>query len=487
MDTKKMLEFMTKATQNPVLSPMLVKEIEKALYKNIVTNNTKNLPAVQEKKYDFVSALINCLMKNIRKHDISKEAIDKLVNIFAYDGMMSANVEKQKANDSYIDKHGYNAPSFLVISPSQACNLHCSGCYACSDPHTSPHLSFDVTDRIVREFRDITGGTFVVVSGGEPLMYKDGDKGLLDLFAKYPDMYFMFYTNSTLIDKKTAARLAELGNASPAISVEGYEAETDARRGKGTYAKILQAFANLREVGVPFGVSVTSTSKNAELLLEDKFYDFYFEQQGISYMWQFQFMPIGRGKDVFDLMVQPKDRVRLYREWEHQMHDKKHCVADFWNSGVLASGCVAYGGNGGYVYIDWNGNVMPCVFVPYYTDNILKLYDEGKTLEDAYESTLMKNGRKWQNEYSLNDKMHSSNLLMPCSIRDHYLNFKKAILTDNTNGENEVAQDIMSEEEYVKHFDDYDRELSDLTQPIWEKEYLKAEVKEKEKKAPGNN
>lgn len=54
-------------------------------------------------------------------------------------------------------------------------------------------------------------------------------------------------------------------------------------------------------------------------------------------------------------------------------------------------------------------------------------------------------------------------------MRDHYVNFTKNILTDNVAGENEAAQDILSEEEYLKKMDDYDKELSALTQPIWEK------------------
>ena len=282
----------------------------------------------------------------------------------------------------------------------------------------------------------------------------------------------MSYTNGTLIDEKMALEFKELGNVSPAISVEGYEQNTDDRRGKGTFAKVLKAFENLRNAGVPFGVSVTATSKNSETLLTDEFYDYYFEKQGATYMWMFQFMPIGRGKDVFDLVVPPKDRVRLYRKWETQMHDKKHCIADFWNSGALTYGCVAYGGNRGYLYVDWNGDIMPCVFVPYSIDNILRLQEQGKTITDALMSDFMKNGRSWQDSYSINDMKNAKNLIMPCSMRDHYVNFTKNILTDNVAGENEAAQDILSEEEYLKKMDDYDKELSALTQPIWEKEYL---------------
>lgn len=70
-------------------------------------------------------------------------------------------------------------------------------------------------------------------------MYKSEGKTLLDIFEKYNDMFFLVYTNGTLITPEIAKRLAKLGNATPAISVEGYEKETDERRGKGVYKKFL--------------------------------------------------------------------------------------------------------------------------------------------------------------------------------------------------------------------------------------------------------
>jgi MoaA/NifB/PqqE/SkfB family radical SAM enzyme len=253
-------------------------------------------------------------------------------------------------------------------------------------------------ERLVSEAHGIFGSRFITVSGGEPFMYRTEGKTVLDLFERYSDMFFLVYTNGTLITRQVADRLSELGNVTPAISVEGFEQETDVRRGKGTYQRILTAFANLRGAGVPFGVSVTATSRNVDLLLTDDFYDFFFEKQGVTYMWQFQLMPIGRGRAVLNMMVSPEKRVELYRVWERLLRARKYCVADFWNSGVLSNGCIAYGRDGGYIYIDWDGNIMPCVFIPYYADNIYNLYRNGGTIADALFSTFMKNGRQWQDE-----------------------------------------------------------------------------------------
>lgn len=69
--------------------------------------------------------------------------------------------------------------------------------------------------------------------------------------------------------------------------------------------------------------------------------------------------------------------------------------------------------------------IIPCVFVPFYQDNVNELYAEGKTLANGVHSKLMKNGRKWQHEYGFENGHHRENILMPCSIKDNFDNFRK--------------------------------------------------------------
>jgi MoaA/NifB/PqqE/SkfB family radical SAM enzyme len=382
---------------------------------------------------------------------------------------------QERKFSEYRELYQTNPPSFLVISPTQRCNLNCTGCYASSNAASTRSLPFETVDQIVTEMEEETGSRFVVISGGEPTMYEDNRRTLLDLFERHPDTFFMFYTNGVLIGDEMAKKLERLGNAVPAISVEGFEKETDERRGKGVYKKILSAMESLRNVGMPFIVSVTGTSKNADLLLTDEFYETYFDKLGASFMWQFQLMPIGRGKDAFELMPDPETRVKLYRKWESLMAKKRYPVADFWNSGVLSQGCLAYGRNGGYLYINWNGDILPCVFVPYTIDNVQRLFAEGKHVGEALKSDMMRRGRAWQKQTQLTDADNVENLLMPCSIRDHYANFRKNILTDDAHGEDKTAEDILLDEIYYSELVAYDQRLSELTEPIWRKEYMEGE------------
>jgi MoaA/NifB/PqqE/SkfB family radical SAM enzyme len=457
---------------NKVGRKIFVHRLSKKLYKTIVENVDSEPRPIRMRKYEWSNSLLHRAIINIDKGYISKKVLDNLVHVFIEGAFHSdRNTYRQKLAD-FEKEHGVKPPSFLVISPTQRCNLRCTNCYASSDSKTTPQLSFKTVDRMVKEIKEDASGRFIVLSGGEPLMYKDGDKTMFDLFEKYNDIFFMFYTNGTLIDDAAAMRLQNLGNAIPAISIEGYESETDNRRGKGVFKKILGSIDNLRKYGVPFIFSVTGTTQNINILLSDKFYEYCFDELGATFMWQFQLMPMGRGKSAFKNVPDAEQRLKLFRKWESLLKEKKYPLADFWNGGMLTNGCIAYGRQGGYLHINWKGDITPCVFVPYAIDNVNKLYAENKTLLDALKSPIMVNGRKWQQKTQLENKMNPENLLMPCSIRDHYDNFRKHIITPQSKGIDNVADDILLDEEYYNNMINYDKALKEVTQKIWEQEYL---------------
>jgi len=469
-----LLSTLTKMVEHKYLRKLLARRIDNYIYRSMVNEDSEDLEAVQLRRYQYLSAMLRAVARNMDKGYISKDVIKKIIDVFVNNNLVRSDQSYEKAVQAYYEKYGEWPPTFIVFSPTQKCNLKCIGCYASSAADTHATIPYPYVDRVIGETHDLFGCRFITISGGEPLMYRSEGKTLLDIFQKYNDMFFHMYTNGTLITDELAARLAECANVTPAISVEGFEEQTDQRRGAGTFKKILRAFEALRKAGVPFGVSVTSTSKNVDLLLDDEFYDFYFEEQGACYMWQFQLMPIGRGKDEIELMVTPEKRVQLFRKWEELLSEKRYCLADFWNSGLLSRGCIAYGRSGGYFYIDWHGNITPCAFVPYYVDNIYKLYQDGKTLADALFSDFMVKGREWQKEYGLNNWKCPKNWLMPCSIRDHYEIFRNQILPANAKPEDEKAREALESPEYFQLLKNYDDQLQRLTQKIWEEEYLGA-------------
>ena len=371
----------------------------------------------------------------------------------------------------FFEENGRYPPGFLVISPTKACNLRCIGCYADSGTDRDK-LEWAVFDQILTELNTLWGKRAVVISGGEPFAYHSEGKNLLDMVEKHPECIFMSYTNGTLINDEVARRLAQLGNFSPALSVEGWQERTDARRGEGIFAKVLETMAKLRDHGIPFGVSLTATRENAEEILSRDFIDFLFDEQGAAYGWIFHYMPIGRSYTI-DLMPSPEQRLWMWqRSWEI-IREKEIVLADFWNHGTLSDGCISAGRNtgGGYMYVDWNGHVTPCVFVPYSPVNINDIYANGGTLTDAWQEGFFAHIRSWQAEYAAGDGKHG-NWLMPCPIRDHNAEFRKWVMQYEPDPVDINAEQALLDPDYAKGLDEYDKAYKDLTERVWEETYL---------------
>jgi MoaA/NifB/PqqE/SkfB family radical SAM enzyme len=280
------------------------------------------------------------------------------------------------------------------------------------------------------------------------------------------------YTNGTLISEKVAKKMARLGNVTPAISVEGFKKETDDRRGNGVFDRILKAMDNLKKAGVPFGLSITATRNNIDVITSNEFRDFFFKEIGAMYAWIFQYMPIGR-KFALDLMPTPVQRARLY-EWEWNLMRKEDIfVADFWSTATGSDGCIAGARPGGYFYINWDGNVMPCVFVPYTVDNVYKAFKEGRSLNDIINSGFFKDIRDWQFDYGYKQEPSKhKNWIMPCFIRDHHAKFLEVVNKHGAKGADGDAVAALEDDGYNIELIKYDEEMQKLTNPIWEERYL---------------
>lgn len=139
----------------------------------------------------------------------SEEVRDRILNLFLKEFLSQSNAVLDNKR-RYELENGRKSPAFLVISPGGTCNLRCKDCYASSIPKGLPSLPFETVDRILTEKYEKWGSWFTVVSGGEPFLWKDGDKGIIDIARLHPEQYFLIYTNGTFIDKKLQRNLRGL-------------------------------------------------------------------------------------------------------------------------------------------------------------------------------------------------------------------------------------------------------------------------------------
>ncbi len=394
-----------------------------------------------------------------------------------------------------LEKEGFEAPWFFVISPLKYCDLSCPGCYANAD-RGQVYLDYELLNRIASDAKKM-GVRFLTISGGEPFIYYDKKekKNILDFFRNNPDIYFQVYTNGTsLVDKNLAEKelaervekgdekakaclerirkvakrnkrlfgrenivpmLSKLGNVTPAISQEGFEDETDARRGEGMYLTIKNARKNLTSSGVLHGFSITYTRENADIASSEKLMDDIINQEA-SFGWYFLYIPKGREPNV-ELMATLEQRIRL-RDFVWKIRNKKPIfVGDFWNDGPWVGGCIA--GARKYFHIRGDGKVTPCVFADFSIGHIDKdFYEKGKTLKDVIQHPAFRYIRERQLEID--------NKCTPCCIIDNPQilrdTVKKFNLEPALPGEEEVIQGKVA-----KFLDKYSDEARQATDNFW--------------------
>jgi MoaA/NifB/PqqE/SkfB family radical SAM enzyme len=361
-----------------------------------------------------------------------------IMNFFVNAGLMGIPRQFEIAKEL-----GISVPWTILIDPTSACNLNCIGCWA-GKYKKSDSLDINTIDRIINEAKGM-GIFFIVLSGGEPTVYPD----LFEIFRRHPDVGFMMYTNGTLIDDEMADKMLEVGNISPAISMEGFRDSTDARRGEGTYDKIMAAMDRLHQRGIIFGVSVTVTRQNAdELFATNDFVDHVIDK-GAIYGWSFHYIPIGRDPDL-DLMITPEQRAKLAYRVPEIRNNKPFFLADFWNDGTFTGGCIAGGRR--YFHINAKGDIEPCAFVHFAVDNI-----KNKSLWEVLQNPLFKSYQKRQ--------PFSDNMMAPCPIIDHPHQLRTIVLESGAQPTHEGAEDVLNGET-AKFLDNLSYNWREMSQPI---------------------
>jgi MoaA/NifB/PqqE/SkfB family radical SAM enzyme len=248
-----------------------------------------------------------------------------------------------------------------------------------------------------------------------------------------------------------ADRIVELGNLCPTISIEGGKEATDARRGEGTYDRIMAAMDRLRERGAMIAFSATATSQNIAEITSDEFADLMVEK-GCFYGWYFSYMPVGRDPDL-SLMPQPEQRDQLRRGVMNIRNTRPLLVADFWGDGTLTGGCLSGGRK--YIHINNKGDVEPCIFAHFATDNI-----KDTPLLDCLTSDFFKDLRRMQ--------PFGKNLLRPCPIIDHPGVMKRAVERNGAYATHDGAESLLTDLQPGLH--KYAQGVKEVLNPIWENE-----------------
>ncbi|NLM44765.1 MAG: radical SAM protein [Clostridiales bacterium] len=406
---KKVLSYLDSDPDNNI--PKILDWVERFDKNGIVKGQLKGVKIVLADKESNWYKLVKSLYTDI-DDDVRKTIFEN----FIINATILGGVRRRKVQE----EHKCNVPWAILMDPTSACNLKCTGCWA-AEYGNKMNMSTDTLDNIIVQGKEL-GVYMYIYSGGEPLVRKND---IVKLCEKHKDCTFLAFTNATLLDEDFADDMLRVKNFIPAISVEGFEDETDSRRGKGTYASVIKAMEILKHKKLPFGISCCYTSQNTHIVGSEEYFDDMIEK-GAKFAWLFTYIPVGVNA-VSDLMVTAEQREYMYHQIRKFRNTKPIFTMDFWNDGEYVDGCIA--GGRCYLHINANGDIEPCAFIHYSDSSIYE-----KTLLEALKSPLFM-------QYHDNQPFNK-NHLRPCPLLDNpgklseMVEKSGAISTDLQNPEN---------------------------------------------------
>ena len=378
--------------------------------------------------------------------DLAKNTDQDVLETLAVNFFIHAALEGWQVQEECRKKFNCNIPWAILLDPTSACNLHCTGCWA-AEYGNKLNLSYEEIDNIICQGKEL-GVYLYIYTGGEPLVRK---ADLIRLCEKHSDCIFLCFTNATLIDEAFADEMLRVKNFVPAISLEGFEEATDGRRGNGTYQKVIKAIKLLRQKKLVFGISACYTSVNFDSITSEAFYDSLIEM-GVSFIWYFHYMPVGNDASV-ELLPTPEQRVEVYRRIRLYRSTKPLFAMDFQNDGKYVGGCVAGGRR--YLHINANGDVDPCVFIHYSDSNIRE-----KSLLECLQSGIF---MAYHDGQPFNE-----NMLRPCPMLENPEKLREIVA--KTGARSTDLQSPESVEHLCAKCDSYAANWKPTADKLWEEQ-----------------
>lgn len=184
----------------------------------------------------------------------------------------------------------------VVWNSTRTCNLKCIHCYSNSE---SKKYKGELDTKEALRFIDHLAEFKVPVilfSGGEPLLRED--LMTLAAYARSKGIRPTISTNGTLLDRKLAASLKDLGIGYIGVSLDGIGENNDRFRGReGAFAAALAGIRSCREAGQRVGLRFTINRHNYSEL--DAIFDL-IEEENIPRVCFYHLVYAGRGSKMVD-------------------------------------------------------------------------------------------------------------------------------------------------------------------------------------------
>ena len=300
------------------------------------------------------------------------------------------------------------SPFLMVWNFTNSCNLRCKHCYQQASTPLSNELNLEEKLDLVRQL-DEAGVAAVALSGGEPTIHPHFKSVIKDLSSR--GIFTSAATNGWIYsDQNKLEEAKDLGLRYIEVSVDSADPEKhDEFRGiPGAWEHAIAALKNSVELGMMQGMA---TMMSRDTLDEINDILNLAEQIGVTKVIFFNFIPVGRAKEIENIDLSPEEREEFMKVLYREMLNRKIEVlttapqyariclqvdggpispAHFYVGGTFAAKTLAefIGGCGAgriYAGIQPDGAIVPCVFMPVAVGNVRempfrKIWEESKDM-----------------------------------------------------------------------------------------------------------
>lgn len=287
----------------------------------------------------------------------------------------------------------------IDVNVTNFCNLECIHCsYESTPGKHEPSLDADVVHRLMDQAKAM-GNEVMHWSGGEALLHPN----IGDFIEHGVELGYgmRLLSNGALLNDAKLDDLWDRGLRKMFVSLDGFEQNHDDHRASdGLFAKTIRGIERSVAHGYDVRVNAVATTRNVDEMTD--LLD-HVEALGVHTFTVFYLIPVGRGREITDLMV-PPDR---WRRLTDELRDRASHITrpmqvtvekvfrwqDEWPAELQkdgrGGGCLGFLDKCDYVNVLSNGDVFPCVcFV-----------DEGPALGNVYDRDLaeiLHDPRAWE-------------------------------------------------------------------------------------------
>jgi MoaA/NifB/PqqE/SkfB family radical SAM enzyme len=271
---------------------------------------------------------------------------------------------------SYTDRLVLNQKNLhlgtVLISITNACPYDCWYCSARG--MSQGQLSKEDIEKVLERLR-LWGTSIIGFTGGEPLLRNDIDETIM----RYRDEFtFMLFTSGNGLDRERAQTLKANGMFGVAISLDDYrQVHHDRARGRrGAFKISCEAIKNSKDTGL---YTVVQTVVSRDLLENGRMWNFlsFVQQAGADELLLLE--PLGTGNLLQDdehvfLTAQEREKIRWFHHaaLSHENLPKITSFADFEDRSRFGCGAGLQ-----HAYVDGQGNLWPCNFLPISLGNMI--------------------------------------------------------------------------------------------------------------------